>query len=505
MFHTENIKIGGGITLITKISYIPTTNSTRPFASAAEKCDFTEIDYIEDEYFMSGTANIYEESEHQKPKVIISDAPYTTRLLIRRPKEKQKFSGNIVIEILNATAMIDIDRMWVNSWQFFTRNGDIYIGITSKGHVVDSLKKFNSVRYEAINWSNPQPDRIPSKEILDGPFPFLSQYESGLFWDMLIDLAKLLRTDDALNPISDYGKGMLFLTGWSQSGSYLARILHTFAYLQENTVDGPLFDGYLLAGCGATKAPLNAYSPGTALSFFKGGIPQGSILGGKEPVMAINTESENRLAYWYGDFDDPDFKFRTWDIPASSHDTDYNLIEYYEGQGRLDLNKINISNGWEGFEGEPMDCPYEPIFNAAFFHLYNWARYKIPAPHAPKIKTKISINPETGEDPFGSYAENVTDHYGNAVGGIRHPVADCPTGVYTSFSKTATGGVQPMFGSVMPFSQEQLKVLYGTLENYRTLVARSTDNAISLGFILPDDRNELIERVVSMAVNRGLE
>jgi Alpha/beta hydrolase domain len=143
MFHTENIKIGGGITLITKMSYIPTTNSTRLFASAAEKCDFTEIDYIEDEYFMSGTANIYEESEDQKPKVIISDAPYTTRLLIRRPKEKQKFSGNIVIEILNATAMIDIDRMWVNSWQFFTRNGDIYIGITSKGHVVDSLKKYN--------------------------------------------------------------------------------------------------------------------------------------------------------------------------------------------------------------------------------------------------------------------------------------------------------------------------------------------------------------------------
>jgi hypothetical protein len=62
-----------------------------------------------------------------------------------------------------------------------------------------------------------------------------------------------------------------------------------------------------------------------------------------------------------------------------------------------------------------------------------------------------------------------------------------------------------MFGNVMPFSPKQLKVLYGTLENYRTLVTRSTDNAISLGFILQDDRDELIERVVSMAANRGLE
>lgn len=489
--------------MITRMTYIPVTDSSRPFASAAEKCGFNEIDYIEDEYFMSGTANIYEESDRQVPKVIFFDAPYTTRVLIRRPKEKQKFSGNIVIEILNASAMIDIDRMWVNSWKFFTRNGDIYIGITSKGHVVDSLKKFDPIRYEAINWSNPQPERIPSEEISRGPFPFLSEYESGLFWDMLIDFAKLLRTDDELNPISNYGKGKLFLTGWSQSGSYIARILHSFSYLPENAVEGPLFDGYLLAGSGATDAPLNAYS--SAFRFARGGIPQGSILGGKEPVIAVNTESENRFTYWYGDFDQPDFKFRTWQIPASSHDSHYNLIEYYDGQGREDLDRIGIPIVWEGCEGEPMDCPYEPIFNAAFFHLYNWANYNIPAPHAPKIKTKISINPDPVEDPFGSYAENVKDHYGNAVGGIRHPAADCPTGVYSSFSKTASGGVQAMFGNVIPFSPEQLKCFYGSLENYRSLVIRSIDNTISLGFILQADRDELIERVVSMAAKRGLE
>lgn len=193
------------------MNYIPTTDKSKPFASAAEKCRFTDINYIEDEFFMTGTANIYEESENQSPKVIISDANYTTRLLIRRPKDKESFSGNIVIEVLNATAMFDIDRMWVNSWKFFTRNGDIYIGITSKGHVVDALKKFDSVRYDAINWCNPQPERIPSEDILEG-FAFLPQYESGLFWDMLIDLAKILRTNYELNPIADYGKAMVFLT-----------------------------------------------------------------------------------------------------------------------------------------------------------------------------------------------------------------------------------------------------------------------------------------------------
>ena len=78
---------------------------------------------------------------------------------------------------------------------------------------------------------------------------------------------------------------------------------------------------------------------------------------------------------------------------GTSHDTRYNLIEYYEGRGEEDLKRIEISNGWKA-EGLLIDCPYEPIFNAAFHHLYNWARYGIPAPRAPKIETEIVIDLE---------------------------------------------------------------------------------------------------------------
>ena len=132
--------------MITKMCLVPVAEGEHPFASAAEKCCFDEIGYVEDEYFMSGTANVYDEDAFQNPRIAIPDVPYTTRLLVRRPADKKRFSGNIVIEVLNATAMIDIDRMWVDTWRFFTRNGDIYIGITSKGQVVDALKRFNKER-----------------------------------------------------------------------------------------------------------------------------------------------------------------------------------------------------------------------------------------------------------------------------------------------------------------------------------------------------------------------
>lgn len=489
--------------MINEMKLIPVPAGEHPFASAAGRCGFEAIGYVEDEYFMSGTANIYGEDQAQKPFVEIPDAPYTTRLLIRRPKERAHFSGNIVIEVLNATAMIDIDRMWVNSWKFFTRNGDIYIGITSKGQVVDALKRFNPDRYAPIRWDNPDKTRTAPEGVQNNPMMFMEAYESGLFWDMLMDLARLLRGSDDKNPLADYGPAHIFLTGWSQSGGYIARILHSFAYLPEVEKDGPLFDGYLMAGCAASDAPMNAYS--SAFRFGQAGIPQGSILGGKEPVIAINTESENKYAYWYGDFDEPEFKFRTWQIPASSHDTYYNLIEYYEGYQREDLDRIGIGNGWEGCEGEPMDCPYEAIFNAGFYHLYRWAIDSIPAPHGPKICTRMTYKSSEVAGFFGNRVENVTDAFGNALGGIRHPAVDCPTGTYASFSRRGDGSIQEMFGHVMPFSPEKLTGIYGSLENYKKLAGESADRAVAQGFILRADRDEVVRRVVETAQRRGLK
>jgi len=485
--------------MIKQMTPVPITSNSTPFAAAAKTCNFDTIGYIEDEFFMSGTANIYKEGESGKPEVIHNDAPYTTRLLVRRPKDISKFSGNVVFEILNSTARIDIDRMWVNSWPFFTRNGDIYVGISSKGHVVDSLKKFDPVRYAPINWDNPMPERpTPPNAITTGLFRFLPQYESGLFWDMLVDCANLLKGDDPLNPIAEYPGRHIFLTGWSQSGFYMARYLKSFY-----DPATPIFDGYLSAGSGAHSSPLNAYED-TLPSFGpRGGLPAGSVIGAAEPFISINTESENRMVYWYGDFDEPNFKFRTYQIAASSHDTKYNLLDYYGDEGLAELERIGIFNGFAGVDGQPLDYPCEVVFNAAFHHLYAWARQGIPAPHAPKIETEIAYANST--DPMGGYVDNCRDVFGNCKGGIRTPAVDYPTAKYASHSNLKEGHKNPMFGTVYPFSPELLKQLYGDIGNYRKLVTAGTDKAIAQGFILQEDKEVFIERVVNDAITRGLK
>ncbi|MBQ9047356.1 MAG: hypothetical protein IJ120_05605 [Solobacterium sp.] len=480
---------------ITELKYIPTTETSKPFAAAAEKCCFDKIGYIEDEYFQTGTANVYDEDAAHKVFPICEDAPYTTRVIIRRPADVSRFSGNVVLEILNSSANIDIDRMWVNSWPFFTRNGDIFVGISSKGHIVDSLKGFDPERYAPINWDNPMPEREVPEEVKTGRMRYLPQYELGLFWDMVMDLAKLLKCDCEMNPLREYGKIHLYLTGWSQSTSYVNRIARCFVTLPEY---GYLFDGYYNGGGSAGLAPLNNAQP------FRLGSkePSSSINGTPQPFMAVNTESENRGSYWYGDFDEPDFKFRTWQIAGSSHDSKYNLVDYYGEADLKMLEGLGIYNGYYGIDGEALDTPYEPVFSAAWKALYSWVRDGIPAPHAPKIETATSFTPSQA---IGvAYATNLTDALGNCRGGIRIPYVVYPTARISSSCTLKDGRVNGAFGKVNPFSPEFLKELYGDIDNYTKLINAEYDRCVAQGFLLEEDREANLAHTIKCAKERGL-
>lgn len=495
--------------MITELKYIPVTEKSYPFQTAVNKCEFEKIGYIEDEYFMSGLANVYTETGvAHDVKELIKNVPYTTRILIRRPKDIKKFSGNVVVEILNASAMMDIDRIWVNTWKYMTRNGDIYVGITSKGHVVDTLKRFDKERYAEINWNNPDRTRTYKGE---DRFGFLEEYESGLYWDMQTDLAKLLRKKEPENPIYEYGKNYLYLAGWSQSASYVARTLSSFSYRKENIENGPLFDGYFHAGLDDSLAPINSYEHHTTDGrIFSNGVNgKYGMLISKEPLITINTESENRGANWGEDSDEVNRKFRSYQIVGSSHDSYYNLIEYYEGHLLEDATRANFELKFNGIDGKPLDLPYEYVFHAALRNLYKWVREEIPAPRMERIK--MIYNEESFDPMFGGMNkdklkyENEKDVLGNSVGGIRLAVIEYPIGKYKSYSNLKNGTHDPMFGTVYPFDEEMLKGLYGDCVNYRMLSETNAEKLISQGILLREDKDEYVEKCVAIARKYGLK
>ena len=67
---------------------IPVTSDSRMFMSSLDSqtpLNLPAYGYMEQEYFVSGAANVYDWDSDGAVTVRDSDAPYTTRIVVRRP------------------------------------------------------------------------------------------------------------------------------------------------------------------------------------------------------------------------------------------------------------------------------------------------------------------------------------------------------------------------------------------------------------------------------------
>jgi hypothetical protein len=74
--------------------------------------DIAELGYVEEEYFVSGTARAYPEGE---------DAAYTTRIIMRRPATAQQFNGTVILDWVNVTAQFENAVDTLEAHRFFLR------------------------------------------------------------------------------------------------------------------------------------------------------------------------------------------------------------------------------------------------------------------------------------------------------------------------------------------------------------------------------------------------
>src|SRR5579871_5342805 len=116
--------------------------------------DLPKLGYTEDEYLISGKANVYDWATDGALTVKTADAPYTTRILVRHPADPAKFSGAVVVEIMNAARTWDWSMMWGYLWPQIVEHGDAWVGVTMPGGV-PGLEKYDHVRYGRISFRNP--------------------------------------------------------------------------------------------------------------------------------------------------------------------------------------------------------------------------------------------------------------------------------------------------------------------------------------------------------------
>src|SRR5262245_25968431 len=90
---------------------IATSPTNRPFLAAAstlQPVDLAARGYEESELLVSGVANIYQWAPGAATvNVGVPNVAYTTRILVRRPKEVARFSGRVIVELLNPSGLYD--------------------------------------------------------------------------------------------------------------------------------------------------------------------------------------------------------------------------------------------------------------------------------------------------------------------------------------------------------------------------------------------------------------
>jgi len=469
------------------------TETSYPFNAAARQnkpFDLAAHGYVEEEFIISGYSNVYEYHDvGLYPKIRCENGRYTTRILVRRPADPLKQSDFAVLEIFNYAGAERAFACWGFCDEYLVSRGDVWVGITIKQNAIDGLKRFDPERYKDLGFPNPVPEdkRRPFTSMFGPASPDAGNYESGLAYDAMSQVAALLKARDPANPLFRGGpsrKPAKYVIGMGASGcdlSLYAAALQPFA-----TTDGvrPCFDGFHIH---MTGYPGNISNGETR---FEACDDRCKIMT-NVPLVWTQTMGDMR-----GGGVHPSYSYMyRWpdsDLPGRQH-------RQYEIAGAplglvMDMECGACDEDVEKYTGKPVDkrkdpdpdyeIPFLYIMRAVLDHLKKWIRDGVPAPPSRYIEMQ-------GEYPDADF---VLDEHGNPIGGVRSPYVDVPTKTYTWIDDFT------VFNEIEPFSAEKLKQLYPTRKEYFEKCVYSTMKMIEEGFLLAEDAPKILFDVLKVEI-----
>lgn len=471
--------VGGVDGLTEVVGPLPVTAESYPFGAADHQLvpqDLAKVGYVEEEYLVSGLSNVYTWPAEGPAVVRTADAPYTTRVLVRRPAKEQHFSGAVVVEMLNPSNLFDLNIGWAVAHREMIDNGDTWVGITAKPIAVQALQNFDPERYGALDWSNPLP--------LDDPANCQTvaadssrTTENGLVWDIYTQVGQWLRSDDPTNPLT-YGDGHSAVDhaygfGYSQTGGYLVNYINAVRPLVvEETGEQP-YDGYLVAVAGGAFAgayPMNQCEPAPPATdprrqISDVGVPVIRVMSQSDYLFGIGSRRPDSDAY-------PD-QYRHYEMAGVGHATPDEL--YYSAAPEDIVQAGRTVPPMSCNEGPRSRLPSSIFFDAILENLRLWVEEGIAPPRAEPILV--------------ANGQPVLDEFGNVQGGIRSPYLDVPTSTWYG---TATGASFCFIaGWEDPFDQATLDALYRSHGAYVRQVAASVRELQDERWLTRDDARRI--------------
>jgi hypothetical protein len=373
--------------------------------------DLGDFNYLAKEYFVSGTAN---------------GKPYTTRIVVRQPRDLKKFSGIVVSEIMHSSG---------NSWMFFNTHtyvmsqGHIHVEIASqKAPTENSIIKGNPERYKSLSI----PDAAQVNEIT-------------------AQIGALIKSTAKDSPFAGLKIRHSFLMGTSQSSGALVQYLRTHA-VQRMPDGSAIFDGFF-------PTSVVGNNP----------IPQIDV-----PLIQMNTQTEvNSTAamgnrYRRPDTDEKGNQYRLYEMAGMPHNDSRENPTYTPNPCDKPVTRFPVG----GMMAMGLD------------HLIQWVdKGKVP-PRADRI---VVENGGIVVDQFGNAKGGVRNTYVD-VPIAQYSVPNVATGSRANVQingQQAASFYCSIAGFEIPMKQAEVGQRYGTPDKYRKQVSESLKKLIKEGWFLP--------------------
>jgi hypothetical protein len=419
---------------------VPTSASSQPYRGTNEQPvagpglpipDLLPYGYVEEEYFVSG---------------MVDGKPYTTSMLVRKPKDPRKFSGLVAVETVHAQGAVPF-------WGFkdlWMRGGHGWIAVGSQRVALEQyIRKSNPKRYESL--------QLPEAPATPGQNPMGGGAQDLISQAIMTQVGALLKSNATNGPFRGMTVKWLVMGGASQTGGT------TLRYIQNSHATAKLANG---------KYIYDGYMP--ELAFPATPLPPSGV-----PIMHVATECDlmnsigaGRVPVLRPDADTPTDKYRHYEYAGASH---------VGMRGIKDPLQVFPTLAGVLKPGEHLSqFPQAEVVRPAAVHFIDWVMKGTAPPHAPG---PIQV----------ANGQILRDGNGNAKGGVRSPYVDTPTVRYIAAAPTAQGEnlFRRLIGLEEPFSADKLKALYKTRANYLRLFSQGIDKMRAGGWLLQADAQRL--------------
>jgi hypothetical protein len=393
--------------------------------------------------------------------------------VVRRPIEPGRFSGTAVVEWHNVSAGIDAAPDWGFFHRHLTAQGHAWVGVSAQKVGIDGGGFVEGIHLKLL-----APERYGELEHPGDAWSF----------DIFTQVASLLRAPGDENPLGELVPERLIAAGESQSAACLVTYINAIDHHAQ------LFDGFFVHGRPGVGVSIDGIfipsARGEGIESTRRAISaKGERIrhDARVPVLVLQSETDVILLGG-GLADQPDSAhIRVWEMAGAAHADTYTVSAGRHDDGTLSPERLAellrpTSNLMIGNTDSPINAGPQQhyVSEAALAHLARWAQGGEPPPTAPRLEV----------DPEGTGFR--ADELGLAVGGIRTPWVEVPAALMSGLGQSGESFAM-LFGRTDPFDDVALKVLYpGGKEEYLKRFEASLDAAIAAGFILDDDRIEIL-------------